>query len=85
MSENPDLLTFYRTRVLKRWRWRYQAAGNYENLANGSEGYSALRDAVRGATRVCGLEINLDPAAEGRVDTLVRRSDGAGILVRYRY
>lgn len=53
-----DRLTFYKSRRLLRteWRWRYQAAGNYEQMANNGESHRSLEDAILGACRVCDLD-----------------------------
>lgn len=39
------------------WRWRY-ISQNGNNLANGSQGYSDLRDCENGAYRVTGFKSN---------------------------
>lgn len=49
-----DKLTFYRSDN-NEWRWRYQAEGNMEKMANGGEGYHSLEACMAGAYRVCGI------------------------------
>lgn len=53
-----DKLTFYRSFFKKEWRWKYQSAGNNENLANGGEGYQNVRDCVKSAARVLGVLVS---------------------------
>ena len=80
-----DTLTFYRSGLLqKKWRWRYQAAGNGENLANGSQGYSDPDWALRSAFRVCGLGNPFDHVTNKQRDEIVEREDGSQVYVRFR-
>jgi len=51
-----DLLTFYQSKPEDEWRWRYQAEGNYEPMANGGESYHSLEACTESAFRVCGIE-----------------------------
>lgn len=52
-----DKLSFYQSRGSRQWRWRYQAEGNFEKLANGGESYHSLDDCVNSAFRVCGIRL----------------------------
>lgn len=81
-----DTLTFYQSGLLvKKWRWRYQAAGNSEKLANGSQGYKDLDWALTSAFRVCGLGNVFSIVADRRYDTTVRREeDDRMIEIRFR-
>lgn len=83
-----DTLTFYQQRLTKRWRWRYQSAGNRAKMANGGESYSKLSDCVRAAFRVCGLpnqyESNACEIVSGCTDKVLTRDNGFDVEVRFR-
>jgi hypothetical protein len=56
-----DILSFYRSEGSRQWRWRYQAEGNSERLANGGEEYHSLEACMESAFRVCDLSIGRNP------------------------
>jgi uncharacterized protein YegP (UPF0339 family) len=77
-----DTLTFYKSKLGGQWRWRYQAAGNSEKLANGGESYRSLDDAINSAFRVCGIfDFNLDNLANEN-SLSVMRADNVTVHVR---
>lgn len=80
-----DTLTFYQSGLFtKRWRWRFQAAGNGAKLATGAEGYDDQDWALKSAFRVCGLGNPFEHFGDVHVDTLIKRVDGAEVMVRFR-
>jgi hypothetical protein len=84
-----DKLTFYRSGLLKKqWRWRYQAGGNSEKLANGGESYHRLEDAMKAAFRVVGLDNPYETEATstvvGEADRVLTRGNGFDVEVRFR-
>lgn len=40
------------------WRWRYVNGDNGLTMADGGQGYTDQRDAIKGAARACGLRQN---------------------------
>jgi uncharacterized protein YegP (UPF0339 family) len=81
-SERSDQLEFYRDGAGE-VRWRYQAAGNHEVLADSSEGYERLAQAMESAYRVVGIA---DPARHALLASATRaiaanRADGTHVQV----
>jgi len=88
---NHDSLTFYKRGLFgQKWRWKYQAYGNFEQLGNGGEAYTKLEDAVMAAFRVCGLPnpaefpVPLWDQPSGTLDVLLTRDNGFDVEVRFR-
>lgn len=80
-----DTLTFYQSGLFtKRWRWRYQAAGNGAKLATGAEAYDDKDWALKSAFRVCGLGNPFDYIGDYYVDTLVHLDEDRKVMVRFR-
>jgi hypothetical protein len=82
-----DTLTFYQSGIFtQKWRWRYQAAGNGENLANGGQGYKDRDWALKSAYRVCGLGNPFDDFGDFFKDKLVYSPDDPDrqVMVRFR-
>jgi hypothetical protein len=78
-----DTLTFYQSDGSDEWRWRYQAEGNFEKLANGGESYQNLDACAESAFRVCGLR--LGRGAEGHITAAANQEfirDGYSVLVQ---
>lgn len=79
--DERDTLEFYRAK--DGIRWRYQAAGNNEVLADSGQGYDRLAQAEESANRVTGRRVEGDTATlvagAGRDATLkVEYQDGLG-------
>jgi uncharacterized protein YegP (UPF0339 family) len=79
-----DTIEFYRD-AEGQVRWRYQASGNNEVLADGAQGYSKIVDAVRGAMAVTGTSLgggadHTSITASAAMETAeVRRPDGSKV------
>lgn len=77
-----DTLTFYKSKGSSEWRWRYQAQGNFERLANGGESYHSLESCMDSAYRVCGMARSLPATAMlAAGSTEYSRKGGESVLV----
>jgi uncharacterized protein YegP (UPF0339 family) len=77
-----DTLTFYQSEPNNEWRWRYQAEGNAEKLANGGESYHSLDSCVESAFRVCGLDQHPDPEVLVASGFTLARANGMSVEVQ---
>lgn len=76
-----DTLTFYKSRPEGEWRWRYQAEGNHEKLANGGESYHKLEACMESAFRVCGLDQHPETDVLVASGLMLARANGMSVQV----